>query len=284
MSVFGDDSGYRIARWTLIEGIRALSAFPRSSVVLVGAHAVYHHAPDTVGAMTPFTLDGDLAVDPRLIEFPQKIYDALDAAGFSLRSERFGGLYKYDRASSDDEYAARLDIFVPAAFARQWNFDRYDKMASLAVFNQEGLELCLIDHAPMKIGPIGSEETVASIEVEVAGVLALLVAKGYKIGERFAQGPEAFQGVQKDVADIYRLLAVSSDVEIAKKVEDLGNQPQVRGVARVGASYIRTLCGPRGAGCELLSQALGSAAEASIILESLEILAERFANVVDATL
>jgi hypothetical protein len=283
MNLAGDDSGYRIARLTLIEGIRALSNLPTSSVILVGALAVYHHAPEAVGAMTPFTLDGDLVADPRRIKHPRKIYDALNTGGFSLRSS-VGGLYKYDKAAQADAYAARLDVLVPAAFESQWSLDGYDKFASLATFTQEGLELCLVDHAPVTLGQIDSDNDSQSVEVEVAGVFALLVSKGHKIGERYAQGAEAFTDVRNDIADIYRLLFIVDFSEVAKKLAGLEHQPHMAKVARIGASHIRTLCGNGGAGSALLAQSLGAGEEALIIIESLEVLSAKFADVVDSAL
>jgi hypothetical protein len=57
----------------------------------------------------------------------------------------------------------------------------------------------------MSLGPVGPDTSEDSITVEVAGIPALVVSKGWKIGERFEQGGDAFQDVAKDVLDVVRL-------------------------------------------------------------------------------
>ncbi len=75
MSPPGDGRGYAIARRTLIHALRALAPLPEGSFVLVGAQAVYLRAPNGIATIAPFTLDGDLAADPRKIGSARAIPD-----------------------------------------------------------------------------------------------------------------------------------------------------------------------------------------------------------------
>jgi len=150
--------------------------------------------------MSPFTLDGDLAADPRKIRRARAIPDHLEPAGFVFRNE-YGGFYSLDDVTEDDRYASKIDVLVPQAVEHLWEAEDYSTRDSRATHSQQGLELCLLDHSPMALRPIDFDDVSEPVVVEVASILALLVAKGWKIGERFEQGPDAFEEVRKDIAD-----------------------------------------------------------------------------------
>lgn len=283
MNRFGDDRGYAIARRTLIDGLRALAPLPPGSVVLVGAHAVYLRAPEVIRAMSPFTLDGDLLADPRKIRRARAIPDCLARAGFVFRNE-YGGFYTRRDAVPDEAYASRLDILVPRTVEHLWEAKGYNRRDSLATHSQQGLELCLLDHSPMEITLIDAQDASGSAVVEVASILALLVAKGWKIGERSEQGTDAFQAVRKDIADVYRLLRVAVAEEMEAVLRRLAGHAHVREIAGTGAKYLRDLCGTGRPGAALLSEALGRGEEATVIVASLEVLAEEFADLVEESL
>jgi hypothetical protein len=283
MSLTGDARNYATARKTLISGLVALADLPPGSFVLVGAHAVYLRAPGHIPSMAPFTLDGDLAADPRKIGRPRDILDRLEAAGFSLRGEH-GGLYGIPDAPQDEKEASKLDILVPQGVAHLWNMDGYGARDASATMEQPGLELALFDHSPMLLAQIDLDQHPHSISVEVAGTVALLVAKGWKIGERFEQGGDAFQEVAKDVGDVYRLLAASNPAETRASLERLPLQGDLRGIARKGARYLLDLCSSGGVGTALLRNILGRSEEADVIVASLEVLVEEFHADVEASL
>ncbi len=279
----GDGRGYAIARRTLIHALRALAPLPEGSFVLVGAQAAYLRAPDGIATIAPFTLDGDLAADPRKIGSARTIPDRLEQAGFIFRTE-YGGFYSRANAPPDERYASKLDILVPHGLAHLWKAEGYSTRDSRAAHSQPGLELCLLDHSPMRLCSVEEDDDSESMTVEVASILALLVAKGWKIGERFEQGSEAFQAVRKDIADVYRLLRAGTATEMEAVLRQLPADGGVRHIARTGAKYIRDLCGGGGPGVELLGEILGRSDEASLILASLEALAEDFATLVAASL
>lgn len=282
MSQSGEDSAYGVARRTLIYAFKSLSSLPKDSLVLVGAHAVYLRAPEIVAGSSPFTYDGDIVVDPRRIARPRMIFDRLQSAGFALRT-RHSGLYSLENGEHPGAFGGQLDVFVPEGFASSWYSSTRDSADVAAAMSQEGLELALLDHSPMQLTGIESNKS-DSIVVEVAGITSLLVAKGWKIGERFRQGPEPFEEVQKDIADIYRLLKVSEVAEVEHVVDLVGNDKPLIDVTRAGARYIHDLCGRNGPGVVLLGKLIGGGREAEITLASLETLATEFFETVSARL
>jgi hypothetical protein len=283
MSLLGDARGYGIARRTLIQALRALAPLPEGSFVLVGAQAVYLRAPEGIAAIAPFTLDGDLAADPRKIRTARSIPDHLERAGFVFRND-YGGFYSRGDASPDERYASNIDILVPHTVDHLWEAESYGIRDSRATQSQRGLELCLVDHSPMRLGSVEMSDDSGSVVVEVASILALLVAKGWKIGERLEQGTDAFQEARGDIADVYRLLRAGTPEEMAAVLRQLPRYGEVRDIARTGAMYVRNLCGSLGAGLVLLSEILGRGEEAHLILASLEVLAEDFGALVDTAL
>jgi hypothetical protein len=274
MSPTGENEAYALSRQTLIDAIRALQPLPQGSVILVGAHAVYLRAPEVITGISPFTYDGDLAVNPAKIRFARHIPEHLERSGFRFRN-RYGGMYERSDASPDALGATNIDVLVPEAMDHLWATERYGTADVRAALVQPGLELCLVDHSTMNIASIGSSDR-GETSVEVAGVLALLVAKGWKIGERFQQGPDAFLEVKKDIADIYRLLRVAQADDIERVARSLPREGPYRGVALEGANHIGEICGPDGPGPALLSDLIGTSDEAQLILDTLETFAEPF--------
>ena len=281
MSLLGDAKGYAIARRTLIYALRSLAPLPEGSFVLVGAHAVYLRAPEVIASIAPFTLDGDLAADPGKIRVARAIPDHLERAGFVFRNE-FGGLYWRGDASDDERDATKIDILVPQLMEHQWQAEGFQRRDYLATQSQPGLELCLVDHSPMRLGPIGGDDSEESIVVDVASILALLVAKGWKIGERFAQGADAFREVRKDIADVYLLLRAADFEAMETVLRQKCKRDDLRDVARRGAQYLNDLCGGEGPGLFLLREIVGRGEEADLILASLGALAEDFAGLVES--
>ena len=283
MSNSGADNanGYAIARSALFDALRALAPLPAESFILVGAQAVYLRAPDPViPTIAPFTLDGDLVVDPRKIARPRLIIELLERGGFSLRGEN--GLYELKDAPPNERYAARIDVFVPAAESHLWELEGYNARDSMATFSQPGLEVAIVDHSPMLIKPAKSVDQNESVTVEVAGTPSLLIAKGWKIQERHEQGAEAFREVVKDITDVYRLLRSTTPEDLQASICALPVRHPVEDVAKSGASYLRQLCTEGGPAIKLLYETLGDSDEVELIAESLQVLITEFAEFVEA--
>ncbi len=275
-----DAKGYAIARSALFDALRALAPLPEKSIVLVGAQAVYLRAPEQViPSIAPFTLDGDIVADPHKIRRPRIIIELLEGAGFTLRGAN--GLYVLAGAPIDEQYAARVDIFVPAGVEHTWEAEGYNMRDARATFVQSGLELALVDHSTMIVMPVDVSRKNEGIAVEVAGTVALLIAKAWKIHDRFEEGVEAFREVVKDITDIYRLLRSSTPEELQTSIHCLPSEETIISVAQSGATYLRKLCTRGGPAIDLLREALGSASEGELIVESLTALVDEFCLLVE---
>jgi hypothetical protein len=274
----GETSGYALARRTLVEAVIALQALSPTAFVLVGAQAVYLRAPENDLGIPAFTLDGDLTVNPRHIAGSRAIRSRLEEVGFNLRDMQ-SGLYERRGVHADVRRAARVDLFVPAAFEFAWNGEGYD---GRAVMVQPGLEACLVDCSPMELTTMEDGGQRLMVSVQVAGIVALLAAKGWKIGERHEQGPEAFSEVQKDIGDVYRLLRTSDPEENESTLRMLRDHRHVRESVQSGARHLHDLCTGSGAGLKEFSRLLGSSIDERRAIASLAALAEEFCGAVDA--
>jgi hypothetical protein len=74
---------YIAARRVLLDSLEALGAH-RKAIVLVGAQAIYLRVGEGDLAVSPYTTDGDLAIDPRELDDKPELAGMLKAAGFKL--------------------------------------------------------------------------------------------------------------------------------------------------------------------------------------------------------
>jgi hypothetical protein len=72
------DPLYVTARDVLLDALEALGPH-RSSLVLVGAQAIYLHTGETDIAVAPFTTDADVVIDPKGLAEQPILGDALAA-------------------------------------------------------------------------------------------------------------------------------------------------------------------------------------------------------------
>ena len=82
------DRSYLDARETQLDAVEALG--PHSdAAILVGAQAIYVHTEgeDDSFAISPFTYDADLALDPVLLGGSPAIVEAMSRAGFRLSDQ-----------------------------------------------------------------------------------------------------------------------------------------------------------------------------------------------------
>ena len=82
------DANYVTARSGLLDALATLGPL-REATVLVGAQAVYEYTRDHAAdyAVTPFTLDADLALVPELLVEEPRIVDAMEQAGYTLTDQ-----------------------------------------------------------------------------------------------------------------------------------------------------------------------------------------------------
>src|SRR5262245_54515009 len=98
------DPEYVAARRVLLDALGALGTH-RRSVVLVGAQAIYLHAGEGGLAVSPYTKDGDLAIDPRELDDEPALAATLEAAGFQLSI----------RPGTWSMNQVQIDLLVPAS-------------------------------------------------------------------------------------------------------------------------------------------------------------------------
>jgi hypothetical protein len=274
----GEANAHALSRRTLIEAVTALQALSPVAFVLVGAHAVHLRAPANELGLPAFTFDGDVVVNPTRLTRSRAVRVCLEEVGFDLR-DRHSGLYERPGVDPDMRRATRIDVFVPAAFEYAWSGEGYDARAAMV---QPGLEACLVDCSPMELMTLDDGGVQVSATVHVAGIVALLAAKGWKIGERYEQGPEAFADVRKDIGDIYRLLQTSDADENGATLRVLRDNRHISGSVRTGAQYLRQLCTGGGPGLREFSQLLGHSVGERSASASLAALVEEFVATVES--
>ena len=204
------DRNYLDARETLLDAVEALGSHG-DAVILVGAQAVYVHteAEDASFAVSPFTYDADLALDPELLGGSPEIVEAMSRAGFRLGDQP--GLYSREGRS-------QVDLLVPEAVGGPGRrAARLGVHGNRAAMKVRGLEGALVSHKVRKITSLvpGADR---SCFLKVASPAALLVSKVHKIGERLEDSDVRRQEqLPKDAFDIYRLLRAIDTAELASE-------------------------------------------------------------------
>jgi hypothetical protein len=75
------DPLYVLARRVLLDALGALGS-QMDAITLVGAQAIYLHTGEADLAIAPYTIDGDLLVEPRALRSSPLLGDAMRRAGF----------------------------------------------------------------------------------------------------------------------------------------------------------------------------------------------------------
>ena len=254
------------AREGLLDAVEALGAHSEA-VILVGAQAIYVHTGE-VGArfaVSPFTYDADIALDPALLGSDPTIIEAMAGAGFNLTDQP--GLYR--RVSG-----AQVDLLVPAAVGGPGRRGaRLDVHGNRAAMKVHGLEGALVSHAPKEINSLFPDSK-RSCVMEVAGPAALLVAKVHKISERVDHLVRRAT-VDKDAFDIYRILLAIDASELASEVRLLQENAASRDVTAEAMTKFRELFGTRsGPGTELVIQHVSGLEDPDFIEASSESLSQ----------
>jgi len=214
------DELYVLARRVLLDALDALGSH-RNAMVLVGAQAVYLRVGEGDLAVAPFTTDGDLAIDPTLLEEIPPLERALLAANFFPESKDSVGIWITKRQTSNhSEAAVAVDLLVPKSMSpgkgtRAARLQGHDARAARMV---QGLEAAMVDAETMKITSLERSDN-RSFEMRIAGPAALLVAKVHKINDRQGTG----RGSDKDALDALRLLRGTETNDLVTRYQKLLN-------------------------------------------------------------
>ncbi len=253
------------ARRVLLDALDALGEH-RPAVIVVGAQAVYLHSQDADFGVAAFTTDADLALDPSLLNDEPLINTAMQAAGFSLHHDAAGALQpgKWTRATLVDGLPREIpvDLIVPATLDTGRPSQRGARIAphpTTAAMRTPGLELAVADHHSMTIAGLEPDIDPRRIEIHVAGVVALLVAKAHKIADRLTAADRGHSKrlSDKDAGDVFRLMTSGRTRADQATLQRMINDVTLGPTARDGARLLRDQFGTRAApGVEMAVRAL----------------------------
>lgn len=231
------------SRRVLLDGLTALTPH-LEALTVVGAQAVYLRTPDAAMRNAPFTSDADLSLDPDTLGPRPRVDEALRDAGFTLRQASQPGLWARTERIGDKDVPIELDILVGEQLVetgrRTAKIPPHHRMTARWV---NGLEVCAVDRSPMTIESLDRSDERA-ITAYVAGPAALLVAKAYKISERYEQAPARPDRLtNKDAGDVYRIMTVVPARRVIASFAALIEDPRVGEVTRNGLDLLRRFFG-----------------------------------------
>ena len=263
-----DDQNRIETRQALLDAVDALGAHSEA-VILVGAQAIYLHAEseERSFALSPFTYDADIVLDPDLLGTSPTIVDAMSVAGYTLQDQP--GLYRRGARS-------RVDLLVPQAVSGPGRRGaRLGVHGNKAAMKVHGLEGALVSHTPMAISSL-APDTDRSRILKVAGPAALLVSKVHKIDERVsAARAHRRELLHKDAFDIYRLLRAIDSGDLASEVRMLRSHDVSGEVTSEALSMFRRLFGARsGLGTELVVEHVHGLEDSAFTAESSVVLSQ----------
>jgi hypothetical protein len=254
------DPVYVEARRVLLDALYALAPHG-DAVIVAGAQAVYLRTGDADIAVAPYTTDGDLAINPSLLSDAPALEAAMTAADFTLLTHEQGhvepGVWIAYANANGQDIVIPVDLIVPEGAAGDGGRRgaRLGSHGRRAARRAVGLEAALVDHSLMTITALDARDT-RSVEAEVAGSAALLVAKAHKLHDRVERGRHDRLN-DKDAADVVRIMQTTSAAQVGgtflRLLEDeVAGQP-----SRDALSYIQELFGRRGyAGVVMASRSL----------------------------
>ncbi|WP_264030340.1 hypothetical protein [Cellulosimicrobium sp. SH8] len=233
------------SRRAIINVVDVLAAHA-DSLTLIGAHAVMLRTADLD---VPFasTGDGDLGVTPGLVGDVPSIETLLADAGYEHRTTARPGLWGrrpfVDRLGRTG-YREKIDLLAPHGLSGTMSRTRRSVPAlapthgKLAVGNVVGIELAAFNQSTMPITDFADARLHA--QVCVAEVPALLLAKGAKVGERLDH-PRQGEVRDKDLGDLWRLMACTEPGHAAATVTEFLDDPQIGADVRLAADWTRAV-------------------------------------------
>jgi ribosomal protein L11 len=253
---------YVQARRVLLDALDGLGRH-QAAVVLAGAQAIYLRTGPASLGIAEYTTDGDLAIDPELLEDAPPLGELMETAGFRLATfQGFEepGIWRAPAEVNGREVMIPVDLIVPAGVAppggtRGARLGTHGKRAARKTV---GLEAALVDNDVMPIEALDPADRRRS-HVRVAGTAALLVAKAHKLNDR-VEGERNDRLDDKDASDVVRLLQTSSSAEVASTLSSLLDHPSAGQTTEQALEWFRVMFGGRaGIGIEMAARALRGA-------------------------
>lgn len=179
------------------------------------------------------TDDGDLGVTPGLVSDVPTIEALLDQAGYEHRTTARPGLWSresYDEPDGKRSFREKIDLLAPHGLSGTVSRSKRGVPAlqhahgKLSVGNELGLELASFNRSRKAIADFTDPRLTA--EIHVAGIPALILAKGSKIGERHRE-PRKGSVRDKDLGDLWRLMAVADPRETAGVIAEFVDHDEI---------------------------------------------------------
>ena len=207
---------YIASRRVLLDALEAIERH-LDSLILVGAQAIYLQTGEADLAVSPYTTDGDIAIDPTKLKSEPLIQESMTSGGFSLK-EGSVGIWQKSVGIEGVPEELSVDLLVPQILAGKGRrAARIPPHAKLSARKVLGLEGALVDRDVFTIEPLDSSDK-RQFELLVAGPAALIVAKVFKIMDRESD----FDRISnKDALDLYRLLRGTTTVDLVVRFNAL---------------------------------------------------------------
>jgi hypothetical protein len=237
---------YVAARTVLLDALDALVVH-RPAVVVVGAQAVYLRTGSAGLTVAPYTTDGDLALDPTLLGDHPLLEAAMERCGFHLLRRGDAGIEPgtwIGRTEVDGRtFHVPVDLIVPEAVLAGGGRRgaRLPPHGKRAAKRTHGLEAALVDQSLMTLRGLAAGDR-RTVDVRVAGVAALLVAKVHKIRDRVAEARTARLRA-KDAGDVLRLIRATPVARMADRLQPLSRDPIAGQVTREALTSLGDLFG-----------------------------------------
>jgi hypothetical protein len=267
----------------LLDALQALEPH-RSSLVLVGAQAVYLRSISSSLQVAPYTTDADLALNPAHLAERPALESLLADAGFRPAGPNHIGSWVRSTPIQGREEDVQVDLMVPAAVAagtgrRSVELPGHDAHATRRTV---GLEAALVDHGPLTVSAMELGDPRVCV-IEVAGPGALLVAKLHKIVERLEQKHRRDRTSDKDAADVFRLFQGTPAEVMAEALHRARAAAVSRAVTETALEELRPTFGRRGGpGLTMAIDAIGAGPEEADTIEAAFVAyVERVARILD---
>ncbi len=234
------DELYVLAREVLLDALDALRDH-QTSIILVGAQAIYLHVGDADLSVAPYTTDGDLALDPHQLRRTPALEEALSKAGFRPKASDSVGVWLTQRQTlSHPRLEVAVDLLVltavsPGKGRRAAHLEGHSQTVARKV---SGLEGALVDKGEKQISSFMQGST-RSCSLSVAGPAALLIAKAFKIQDR----SDSSRANDKDALDVFRLLRGVSTEELTSRFRNIFADARSEATARAGIGFLEQLFG-----------------------------------------
>ena len=257
---FTFDPRYVVARRVLLDALIALAPHGKAFII-AGAQAIYLRTGLNEVAVAPYTTDGDLALDPNLLGDDPALEATMRNAGFELAEMASGiepGIWIRSEEVDGHQLIIPIDLIVPEGALINTSGRRGARLGvhvNRAARRAIGLEAVLVDHATMTVTSLDPTD-VRTIDVEVAGVAALLVAKAHKIHDRVDSG-RADRLSDKDAADVYRIMQTALSSDVGATLRELLSDKTAGEPTKKALNYLEELFGrPTGEGVKMAQRAL----------------------------